>query len=175
MRRAIPQLIVNERPDLVVIAHSRGYIGGLANDSGQLVEPGRQHATWQRGLERFAADLHAQGVGLLVLLDTPQYARDPLECAARKRAVAPCELTLDDAIDGAREFHASETSALRAAGHGQAIDSIPWICPHDRCPLVAPDGTVTYADTHHLTATYARSLADRLAPVLGRALAAPRG
>ena len=46
------------------------------------------------------------------------------------------------------------------------IDPVPLVCPDDPCRAVTPEGVITYRDSHHLTATYARSLAVGLGELL---------
>jgi hypothetical protein len=56
------------------------------------------------------------------------------------------------------------------------IDIVAAVCPSTPCPVVL-DGMIVYRDGHHLTATFARSLApvlqDALGPVLGLAAPSP--
>jgi len=45
------------------------------------------------------------------------------------------------------------------------IDLSDAICPWDSCPVVL-NGMIIFRDNHHLTATFAASLADRFAATL---------
>jgi hypothetical protein len=52
------------------------------------------------------------------------------------------------------------------------IDLADYVCPGEACPAIIGD-VLVWRDAHHLTATYARTLAPRLAeelvPLVGRA------
>ena len=54
---------------------------------------------------------------------------------------------------------------LRNKSGATMIDLTAVICPYVLCPAVH-EGMITYRDAHHLTATFAESLADELAPLL---------
>ena len=56
----------------------------------------------------------------------------------------------------------TEGEAAVAKGAGAAfIDPTPWVCRTDPCPAVT-GRLLVFRDQHHLTATYARALAERL-------------
>ncbi|MEY2398887.1 MAG: hypothetical protein QOJ00_2061, partial [Actinomycetota bacterium] len=59
--------------------------------------------------------------------------------------------------------HTAEQAAATAAG-ATYVDPLPWFCFEERCPAVV-GSTPVYWDGIHLTATYARSLAPKLAAV----------
>jgi hypothetical protein len=53
-----------------------------------------------------------------------------------------------------------EARAVEAAGAG-LISTTDWICSETDCPLVRGE-ILTFRDAHHLTATFAARLAERL-------------
>jgi hypothetical protein len=55
---------------------------------------------------------------------------------------------------------AAEAAVASGAG-ATFIDPTPWICRTDPCPAVT-GRLLVFRDQHHLTATYARALAERL-------------
>ena len=167
VRRAqLPALVDDLRPQLVVAAHTVGYMGSLAG-----VDPGRQLETWTDGLARLATDLRERGIPLAVILDTPQFPDDPVRCLSLHRQPGRCDVSLADTLARLASFHAAEKEALRRAGHGVAHEPMEYLCDADACPATR-DGMVAYVDTHHLTARYSASLADRLVPFLRPALPA---
>jgi hypothetical protein len=62
-----------------------------------------------------------------------------------------------------------EADAVSAAGAGR-ISATDWVCFAEDCPLVRGP-LLVYRDTHHLTATFAARLAERL----GAAIDSVRG
>ncbi len=62
-----------------------------------------------------------------------------------------------------------ERAAVKATGAG-LVNLNDLICPADPCPAVV-NGMIVLRDTHHLTATFARSLAPALDRALTRILA----
>ena len=167
VRRAqLPALVEDLRPQLVVAAHTVGYIGSLAG-----VDPDRQLEAWTDGLARLATELRGRGIPLAVILDTPQFPDDPVRCLSLHREPGRCDVSLADTLAKLAPFHAAEREALRRAGHGVAHDPLEYLCDADAC-RVTRDGRVAYVDTHHLTASYSAGLADRMVPVLRQALLA---
>ena len=167
VRRAqLPALVGDLRPQLVVVAHTVGYIGSLAG-----VDPHRQLEAWTDGLAGLATELRGRSIPLAVILDTPQFPDDPIRCLSLHRQPGRCGVSLADTLAKLASFHAAEREALRRAGHGVAQDPLEYLCDADACPATR-DGRVAYVDTHHLTASYSASLADRLVPFLRQALPA---
>jgi len=55
-----------------------------------------------------------------------------------------------------------------SAGAARYVRTLQWLCSRNRCPTVV--GTIiTYRDTTHISATYARLLAKPLAVEIARA------
>jgi peptidoglycan/LPS O-acetylase OafA/YrhL len=166
-RAQIPALIDTLRPDLVVLAHSQGYLDTLVAPGDGPADISRP-ALWQTALADFATSLKARDIPLLVMLDTPRYGRDPLECAARRRDPQACSLTRSEAESNVALSHDSEIAALERAGYGEWMNPLPLLCDGNYCPLVTDSGVVTYHDEHHLTSTYTTTLS----PALTRELSA---
>ena len=165
-RAQLPALVADLRPQLVVAAHTVGYIGSLAG-----VGPDRQLETWTDGLAELATELRGEGIPLAIILDTPQFPDDPVRCLSRHRGPGRCDVSMADTLARLGSFHAAEKEALRRAGHGVAHDPLEYLCDADACPATR-DGMVAYVDTHHLTAGYSATLAGRLVPFLRQALPA---
>jgi peptidoglycan/LPS O-acetylase OafA/YrhL len=163
-RQHLPALVDRMSPQLVVVSHSVGYIGGLvgAPDEGQL-------DAWTDSLATLASHLRDAGIPLAVLLDTPRLPEDPIHCLSDDPQGSHCGVPLADALRTIGPFHEAEREALRRAGHGSAFDPLVHLCDGAECPA-APGGTVAYVDTHHLTAGFSASMADRLLPFVAAEL-----
>jgi peptidoglycan/LPS O-acetylase OafA/YrhL len=157
--RVLPRLIADLRPDLVMEANSARYVGNLRDGAGQPIPAADQMAAWEEAHVRLAEQLKDAGIPLLDMLDIPHYRRNPVDCLAETRNVIGCELRLTDAIASIGAIHAGERAALERAGHGDAFDPLPLLCPTDTCPLIT-GGLLVYTDKSHLAATYSRVLAD---------------
>ncbi len=124
----------------------------------------------EAGYESYLSDWLASGTRLVLLRDTPvpgrtigpvpecvqQFMDDLLQCSA-----TPDEWTsIDPLVDAARDLGLPEASI---------VDPTSWFCREDLCPAVI-GGVVVYADEHHMTATYARTMAPALEGPLTAAL-----
>ncbi len=154
-QQQLPELIERLGPDLVVMSHSAGYVDDDRDDLDR----------WRSTLAGFARSLEDLDTGLLVLLDVPRFPTDPLSCAARHDDLTACDLDRAETEARLGPFHDAERAALADAGHGTTLDPLPLLCGADTCPLV-PDGTVAYADEHHLTGSFSASLGPRLAAAM---------
>jgi len=138
------------KPDLVVVTSHRWFPTIVAGDDNAT----RQGEAMARLLDQLP--------GRIVLLaDTPLSRYDVPACLSRH---------LDDtrrcATDRAYAFGSKPRARERVAAHltGAAlVDLSDVICPaKGKCPAVV-DGMIVYRDDHHLTATFAASLAPILA------------
>ncbi|MEM7142436.1 MAG: SGNH hydrolase domain-containing protein [Actinomycetota bacterium] len=162
----IVDTIADLQPDLVFLAHSRSYLGGL--DGAAAGDLDAQAAVWGDAVERFAFGVRDAGGDLVVMLDTPRFPEHPLECLIADGFDGGCGLSRARADAEAARAHGAERAALERAAHGTAIDPTSWLCGPQRCP-VTDDGTVMWVDRHHLTATFAASLAPEIVDVLREA------
>jgi hypothetical protein len=113
-------------------------------------------------------DISATGLALVVIRDTPAFAVDVAECVSRNRnTLTKCAQPRDRALAGGL---AQERAAFVTPGM-HLIDLNDAICPTPLCAVVI-GGTLVYRDAHHLTASYARTLAPRLYEALTQALPA---
>ena len=124
-------------PDIVVVAHSLGYLGGLVDERGVLHPADEQAEVWSAALASFAAHLAERDIGLVVILDVPGWPEDPRECAARARSATACDLTAAEAEDYVARSHAAERAAIDAAGHGTSFDPVPALCARRHLPTRA--------------------------------------
>lgn len=143
---AVMQRLMADKPDLVVTLGTFG-LGSEAVPAGSL-----RH--WRR--------LNEEGVRILALRDTPWFPFDVADCVDRMGVDSPqCVLPRppDPGLPGA-DLPANVTFA----------DTRDWFCTALDCPPVIGN-VLVYRDQDHLTATFARTLDDRLEPWIDRALA----
>ena len=96
---------------------------------------------------------------VVVIGDTPRADEDPPAClSAHMDDATACAIPFVDAVDPA--WTAGE-AAVATGADAEFIDPTPWICQTDPCPAVI-GRLLVFRDQHHLTATYARALAERL-------------
>jgi peptidoglycan/LPS O-acetylase OafA/YrhL len=124
-----------ERPDLVLISQSPNYpetaMEGMT-------------AAWSRLIEI--------GLDVRPVRPTPWLQFDPGKCMmASTNWTVDCAPTRDIAFKEDRVWTAANKLNLRG------LDMTKYLCDADRCPIVI-GGILVYRDTHHLTATFARSM-----------------
>ena len=147
-RAAVHEEIQQEQPELVVLSNSRGYRregGGDLQDA------------WGAGLrdtiERLAVDA-------VVLGDTPRPGYDvPVCLSAHVDDVRPCEFSVAEGVDD--EHETVEASVADATG-ARFVRTAGWICHDARCPVIDGD-VLLWRDRHHITATFAATLTERVA------------
>ncbi len=124
------------------------------------------------GLGRRWADLRGQGIAVLPIADNPVSPDDLDICAARHpRDLSPCAFDRAAAVAGG----GAGAQRAAAAASGTALsDFTAWICPTPRCPVVIGHVAVNRAGDH-LTASYVRTLAPRVARAVKAALASGPG
>ena len=121
-------------------------------------------ATWVAGWARSADQLGRTGAKLYLISDTPYQPGDvPVCLSAHARDPAACTVSRDRALpEPARRARIEDTLRRRGV---TVIDPTPWFCTAVRCPVIVGN-VLVYRDASHVTATYSRLLAPRLAHVL---------
>ncbi|MEV4901997.1 acyltransferase family protein [Citricoccus sp. NPDC055426] len=146
------------QPDLVLVTSSRH----SKPDGGRYAHGAA--AAWQR--------LQDAGLRVGVVLDVPRPDIDVPECvvgaagdvgnvgeAGAPGALAECAVPRDEAL--AKSGRSEQEVALAQVDGIPAVDLAPKICPEEQCsPVIG--GVLLYRDSHHLTATYAATLAPDL-------------
>jgi hypothetical protein len=162
--QALSRLTGATRPALVVAAGTETE-SLVDRGTGQRLSGAAAHQEWRAGWRRTLQALSAAGVPVAVVRDTPwpgvdvaacvsRHLDDPSQCDVGRGALAPTSSDL------------GTTVGIRGA---VAVDLTSSICSSDRCPAVIGP-TLVYRDDNHLTATFARSLAGRLAAALAPAI-----
>lgn len=99
------------------------------------------------------------GVGLTVILDTPRPGFDVPECIAENEdSLTECAVDRTEAMDNSG--YAGMLEAAEAA-ESDTVDMADALCSPDACaPVVG--GVIVWRDSHHITGTYAETLASSL-------------
>lgn len=163
---AVTPLIQRLRPDAVIVS---SYTYSVITADGVL-RGSRATEPAAAGFASAWAHIAAMGIPVVVLIDTPAPGFPITACAASERAhLTACSFPRDAGIR--RSGAAAQRMALAASPGVIPIDLTDASCPQDQCAAVI-GGVLVYRDPHHLTATYAASLASRLDPIVERVLAA---
>jgi hypothetical protein len=106
-------------------------------------------------LRTILTQLTEAGIDVIVIRDTPRMRRDFASCLLRQGG-ATCDVPRAEAVNpGAPDA----TAAREVPGKIAVLDLTDRICDGTMCPLVK-EGSIVYRDRHHLTAAFARTLAD---------------
>ncbi|MEU4552273.1 acyltransferase family protein [Micromonospora violae] len=157
------QLTGAERPNVLVVSSSF-YV---MMEDGERVT-GQPQAAFAEALRRTWAATVAAGIPVIVLRDTPYHDRDIAECVSENpknltRCASPRDKVLAGGGGPAHETAARDNTKVHL------VDLNSAICPRERCaPVIG--GALVYRDNNHITATYAATLAPRLATALDRVL-----
>jgi hypothetical protein len=155
-RPLVIQRLIAERPDLVIVSSDRWLPPVNKGDD----DPTRQGEAMARLLLQIPGRV-------AILADTPAAAVDVPVCLSRHLDdITRCATSRLAAFG--RQHLVRERTAARAA-NATLVDLSDAVCPSDPCQAVIGD-MIVYRDDHHLTATFAASLAG----VLEAALPIPR-
>ena len=143
-----------EAPDHVIASASSH---SAANSSD--VPEGVHTGDLESGYADAWTQIEDAGVGVTVLLDTPRPSFDVPECIAENEdTLTECAADRDEAMDSSG--YEGMLSAAEAAGVA-TVDMSDALCSPEACaPVVG--GVIVWRDGHHITATYAETLAQSL-------------
>ncbi|MCF4120104.1 acyltransferase [Antribacter sp. KLBMP9083] len=153
--RDVFRLLERRVPDVVFTTATRPATDG---ETSKEKVPGAYVAAWER--------LARSGIRTVAVRDTPWTGTDPVACVAEVGSGSPsCQVARSAVLDEVSPLELFEPPAGTVF-----LDLDDVLCPDDSCPFVQ-GGRIVYRDQHHLTATYATSVApvlrDRLGPALG--------
>ncbi|MEL6554414.1 MAG: acyltransferase family protein [Cyanobacteria bacterium J06621_11] len=135
---------------------------------------------WIGGTERIMEKLSAASKHVIALKDTPSIEVDAPVCLARKSSWlfakfsnTPCEMSKQIAKDGSAEQMAYEAFLLATEKYSNVsvIDMNDYVCDRNTCNL-QQDDLILYRDSHHLTETFALTLAQPLYEQITKAIQA---
>jgi hypothetical protein len=147
-RPRVVQRLIDEQPDLTIVSSSRWLPTIVKRDA----DPTRQGEAMARLLRQIPG-------AIAILGDTPLSRVDVPVCLSQNLAdITRCSTSRIEAF-GRQQLVRERAAALAAAA--TVIDLSDAICPGDPCQAVVGD-VIIQRDDHHLTATFAASLAERL-------------
>ncbi|MGY1624185.1 acyltransferase family protein [Geodermatophilus sp. SYSU D00965] len=158
-RDAVVQRIARDQPDLVVLSnYSMGY-------QDLVVSGGAFLRNWADGLRRFVDQL-PQSTKVVILGDTPSWPAPPVNCLSANLMDAQ-RCSQDVRLLVSEHMYEAERSAVAATAGARTVfePTAPWLCG-DVCSPLAAD-VVVYRDRHHVTATIAELLVQRLRTAVG--------
>lgn len=117
----------------------------------------------QSGMEARIADFTSKNIEVVGLRDTPRFTESHLACEERTRS----ECTFAAAQDV--EVSPSKSLESKYPGYGD-VNLSDIVCPNNECPT-SIGNVYTYFDTHHISATYAKSANDFFRDRMAAALA----
>ncbi len=163
-RRDAERQIAKLHPALVVVAYSQ-YLGGDRPLAGV---PTGYGSTWLDGTEATFSFLRRAAIRTVFLTDVPMLTQVAPDCvSAHLSDVRPCTVARTTGIRYPGVTH--QELELAARNHIDGIDSTPWFCTADRCPVIV-DNILMYRDAQHMTPQWSRFLtpvlADAIKPVI---------
>jgi peptidoglycan/LPS O-acetylase OafA/YrhL len=115
------------------------------------------------GVRSSVQEVTAGGVPVVALRETPKMSQDIGECvSAHRNRLTECTTSRKKALTPA---HVLQPALAGLPGAAVVDLDSKAICPREQCPVVIGN-VLIYRDNHHLTATYARSLAPFLKTAL---------
>lgn len=148
------------RPALLVTSQSRGH-RAFGKKRGEESEN-----ELAKGLLGRWEALRSMGVPVVVIADTPWMSKDIPDCLSAPRVVPS---TCDTPVDVAFKNPDSILRAMQSRPDVSFINFNDHICQDGICPAIRDD-QILWRDRHHMTATYARSFAPLLEPVIRESL-----
>ncbi|SDD03694.1 acyltransferase family protein [Auraticoccus monumenti] len=142
--------------DLVLTTGSNSY---LVVDDGQTLKGSDSDTALAESYARTWTRLTDAGAEVVALANTPWHTQDVPDClAANERSPGVCATPREQALTTAGR---EQQEATQLATQVPLVDMNRWICPREACsPVIG--GVITFRDRHHITATYARTLAPML-------------
>lgn len=162
------RLIDELQPSLVVVAQSESYAGQIdvrgADGDAAIAEI----MVWTEAYQQLLDHLDAQGIPVAVILDNPRIASDPLTCISRRRDVAACTPTRDEALRATARLRGADQRLLDQYPEIPTLDLVEVLCD-DRTCAVERDGILVYSDNSHLTEAFTMSQKPQLEALLREA------
>ena len=117
---------------------------------------------WEAGVRSAVTELKTHAPAVKLVADIAEQERDPADClTTRTSTMASCVTT-----ERTRLLLGNTMLGRAAAGtHTDYVDVTTLVCVLGRCPLVV-DRTATYADSDHVSVTWARAVSGELGTLL---------
>ncbi len=170
LRAEVDNALLSMEPDLVVSSTTEVYVDRESTAEVDL---------WRNGHRDFAIELADLDIGFLVLHDIGRWDTDPLDCLLESdsldRGADLCGLDRAEIERHRAPVAIAESEGLAEAGHGLVFDPMSVICDPVDCLPIAPNGDIVMQDSHHVTRSYAESVAPSFEPVVLEALSQVAG
>lgn len=145
--------LLEERPDFIVTTSS----SYLMWRNGAVLSSTEGRPEMIEGTQRVWRDLLDEGIGVVVLNNSPAFPFDVAECVAENRdQLSDCSYPRDEALADGTAGRTQDAAPFEGV---KVVDLNDAVCPAEECaPVIG--GVLVYRDTVHITATYAASVAD---------------
>jgi peptidoglycan/LPS O-acetylase OafA/YrhL len=124
-------------------------------------------SAWKEALRETIARFDEAGVTVVVLHDPPTPTSDATDCVYRwareGKDIGSCQFRR--ATQESAAIAAAEEQVVGASKHARLLDISNAVCAQQECSAVK-NGTIVYQDRHHLSVSFAQTLA----PLLGEKL-----
>ncbi len=142
----VMKLLESDPPDVAVF--SQFAQGAISADG---IRSEAHEARTQAVLQSWER-LKAAGIRVVAVKDTPELPMDPLECMAKQD---DCDVQLTSIKP---KFDAIVAAAELSGGAVPVLDFAPLVCPDGVCRMVIGN-VLVWRDLHHITNTYAETMA----------------
>lgn len=146
------------KPDRII---TTGWLNQAFTDpeSGKRIPVKDSRPVFDGAVQRTLGTLTDLAPDVYVLGGITNLPKEPEDClATRKATMGSCALP----VDGLTEERNQDWKAATEKAKAHWVDVQPWFCDDQTCPIVVRN-MVVYSDTHHITRTYASTLAKGLA------------
>ncbi len=152
---AVAARLMANPPDFVIT--SQGMAMGRSDDGRQTVD------AMVVGLRSIWSDLTGKGSKIVVIADNPSPGINMIDCVERnQKALSICSFSRDRYAGSAAPM---QHRAVQGQEGVEIVDLFDAICPTERCAPVIGN-VLVYRQGSHITATYIKTLAPRLAAAL---------
>lgn len=150
------EALLHIKPDIIISSQSTRHVAaGVKNNL-------ESKTKLRDALAAFYSDLIANGSVVVAIRDTPWMQRDIPECmSVERREILDCSTLREDALVD----YDPVVMAARSVSGVHLFDFTGALCEDSICPAVIGN-VLVYRDRHHLTATFARTLAPALEATL---------
>ena len=163
---------IRELDRVAAVYISRFYVGAgaVVDGSGHRVDEADVGPYWRAAARRTFRRLSPLTDQVVVLRDTPRPPWSVPRCISENiRNPSRCDFPRAPAVYRDAALFAAERAGATGFRKVYVADLTDAVCPGDPCRAVTAKGVITYRDSHHLTGTYARSIARSVGRALARA------
>ena len=152
----VTQQLLTLEPSLLLtgMISNHRVVGAASNEDNQI--------RLSEGLASLWGELNDAGIRVAAIRETPRFEALVPDCVAIEMSNPnACSLPRSEAM----RFAGAIEGAARLAKDTTFVDMTDYLCTAERCEVVVGN-VLVYRDQHHITATYARSMADELGKII---------